>query len=414
MTRHARRRSWWARPAPRVVAVGGIALMSCCIALSVQPHQHPPAQTTESGHPSPPSASTSATPTLSAADCGEFLAGAMSLDDKVGQLLIVGLPATDPRQGISTVQRYRLGGVFLSGRSTLTPGQLRERLAALQSAAATTGMPQMHVAVDQEGGKVRNLRGKGFTQLPSATVQATWDDHKLAQDTSQLATELHTAGVSITLAPVADVVPTSIGAKNPPIGALGRQYGAAPEDAASKIRIVVEATQQQAVLATLKHFPGLGRVRANTDYSNKAVDTLTTMTDSYLEPFQSGIDAGAAFVMVSSARYPQIDPDNLATFSPTIITNMLRKSMNFDGVIMTDDVGAAAAMSAVPVGDRAVRFVRAGGDLVLTVRLSDAGPMTRALKAEAQQDPGFAALVDKAATRVVTSKVKAGLATCDA
>ena len=320
----------------------------------------------------------------------------MTLDDKVGQLLVVGVPATGSRQSACTVTRYRLGDVFLRGRSTLTPGQLHGRLEALQSAATAKGMLSLNVAVDQAGGKVRNLRGAGFAQLPSAVEQAAWDGQTLARNTATVAAELHTAGMSVTLGPVADVVPASLGAKNPPIGALGRQYGATPDGAASNVRVVVDATQQQAILTALKHFPGLGRVTTNTDYSDKAVDDVMIMTNSYLKPFQSGIDAGTGFVMVSSARYPQIGPDNVAAFSLRIISNLLRESMHFDGVIMTDDVGAAAEMSAVPVRDRAVRFVRAGGDLVLTVRLSDAGPMTSALKAEARRDPEFAALVDTA------------------
>lgn len=351
------------------------------------------------------------TPSLAA--CASSLVEAMTLDDKVGQLLLVGVPATDPQQGTSTVQRYRLGGVFLRGRSTLSAPQVHGQLETLQSAATARRILRLHVAVDQEGGKVRSLQGKGFTQLPSAAEQAAWDKRALARNTAEVAAELHAAGVSVTLAPVADVVPTSIGTQNPPIGAFGRQYGATPDSVASNVRVVVDATQQHAVLTTLKHFPGLGRVTANTDYSDKAVDKVMTRTDNYLGPFQSGIDAGTGFVMVSSARYPRIDSDNLATFSSRIISDLLRETMRFDGVIMTDDVGAAVAVRAVPVGERAIRFVRAGGDLVLTVRLSDAGPMTSALKAEARRDSRFATLVDKAATRVVASKVKVGLATCD-
>jgi beta-N-acetylhexosaminidase len=336
----------------------------------------------------------------------------MTLDDKVGQLLLVGVSAADPRQGSGTVRRYRLGSVFLRGHSSLRPAQLHERLAMLQSDAAAQGLLRLHVAVDQEGGKVRNLRGPGFTQLAAATRQATWDKQTLERNTAQVATQLHASGVSINLAPVADVVPASLGARNPPIGAPGRQYGSTPEGAASSVRVVVGATQRQSVLATLKHFPGLGRGRFNTDYSSNAVDNVMTATDSYLMPFQAGIDAGAEFVMVSSARYPRIDPDNIATFSSTIISDVLRKRMHFGGVIMTDDVGAAVALHAVPVEERAVRFIRAGGDLVLTIQLSDAGPMARALEAEALSDPGFATLVDTAATRVVISKVKAGLVAC--
>jgi beta-N-acetylhexosaminidase len=336
----------------------------------------------------------------------------MTIDDKVGQLLFVGVSAADPREGFSTVQRYHLGGVFLRGRSSLTPGQLKKRLEVLQSAAAGKHVLRLHVAVDQEGGRVHNLQGQGFTRLPAAAEQATWDDQRLGLSTAEIASQLHAAGVSVNLAPVADVVPASLGTGNPPVGAPGRQYGATPESVVPAIRVVVGATQQQSVLATLKHFPGLGRVTVNTDYSSKAVDDVMTATDPYLAPFRAGIEAGAVFVMVSSARYPHIDPDNVATFSPAVVSDLLRGAMHFDGVIMTDDVGAAVALRSVPVGDRAVRFIRAGGDVVLTIRLSDAAPMTEALEAEARRDTKFAALIDDAVRRVAMSKVKAGLVAC--
>jgi beta-N-acetylhexosaminidase len=79
---------------------------------------------------------------------------------------------------------------------------------------------------------------------------------------------------------------------------------------------------------------------------------------------------------------------------------------------MSDDLGAAVAVSSVPVGQRAVKFVQAGGDMPLSVRLSDAQPMTDALVAAAKADPAFARRVSESATRVVRSKIRAGLVTC--
>src|SRR5207248_639059 len=83
---------------------------------------------------------------------------------------------------------------------------------------------------------------------------------------------------------VADTVPAGTGGANPPIGAFNRQYGSAPDPVAQDIATVVGAAQSAGVLTTLKHFPGLGRVRANTDTSTQAVDPVTTVADPYLRP----------------------------------------------------------------------------------------------------------------------------------
>ena len=116
--------------------------------------------------------------------------------------------------------------------------------------------------------------------------------------------------------------------------------------------------------------------------------------------------------MISSATYPKLDPANVAAFSAPIVTGLLREKLGFDGLVLSDDLGAAVAVNAVPLGQRAVRFIKAGGDVALSVRLSDAGPWTEALIAAAKSDPAFAARVQESATRVVRAKVRAGLAGC--
>ena len=96
------------------------------------------------------------------------------------------------------------------------------------------------------------------------------------------------------------------------------------------------------IATTAKHFPGLGRVLGNTDNVAEVVDTVTTPTDPFLGSFQGAIDAGVPFVMVALATYTQIDADHLAVFSPTVM-RLLRDTMGFDGVIVSDDLGAATA-----------------------------------------------------------------------
>jgi beta-N-acetylhexosaminidase len=234
----------------------------------------------------------------------------------------------------------------------------------------------------------------------------------LRQRTADWARRLAAAGVTMDLAPVADTVPAGTAGANPPIGAFDRQYGGAPDAVAADIATVVSAAQGAGILTTLKHFPGLGRVRANTDTTTRAVDDVTTVNDPFLQPFVSGMAAGSGAVMISSARYPRLDADNVAAFSAPVVTGLLRQRLGYSGLVISDDLGVAAAVAAVPVGERAVRFIRAGGDVVLTVRSSDAGPMADALLAAARGSTAFQARVADAARHVVQSKYRTGLLTC--
>jgi beta-N-acetylhexosaminidase len=361
----------------------------------------PPAATTTGTRPAPSG--------TGGPDCLTRTENGLDLEHRVGQLLMIGTPVEDPAGIARTVEAHHLGGVFLAGRSTRSAAALRADIAALQRSAGT--LPLL-IALDQEGGAVQTLKGPDFPLIPSAVTQGTWSAATLRTRTADAARRLAAIGVHQNLAPVADTVPSSIGRGNPPIGAFRRQFGSTPGAVARDIRTVVPAWQDAGVLATLKHFPGLGRVRANTDTSTAAVDTTTTVDDPYLGPFAAGIKAGTAAVMVSSARYPELDADNVAAFSAPIITGLLREKLGFRGMVVSDDLGAAVAVEAVPTGERAVRFVRAGGDLVLSVRPEDAAPMAAALLAAARDDPAFARRVGDAAGHVLRAKQRAGLLRC--
>jgi beta-N-acetylhexosaminidase len=384
---------------------------------------HPRQAGTVGGPPSTPSVSagplgsamaSQPAPAASGDACVASTVSGLSLQAKVGQLLMVGTPITNPTTLIATVGRYRLGGVFLAGRSSQPAATLRQNIHAIQQAAtAAAGIP-VQVALDQEGGLVQTLSGPDFPTIASALQQGRWDAATLRTRTADWAHRLAAVGVTMDLAPVADTVAAGTAASNPPIGVLDRQYGSDPGAVALTVAIVVDAAQSAGVMATLKHFPGLGRVRANTDTSTRAVDSTTNATDPFLAPFIAGIRAGSGAVMVSSARYPGLDSQSIAAFSASVITGLLRQRLGFAGLVISDDLGAAEAVSSVPVGERAVRFVDAGGDMVLTVRPADAGPMTGALLAAAQRSPAFAARVTDAATHVIRGKARAGLLTCRA
>ena len=336
----------------------------------------------------------------------------MDLNQRVGQLLMVGVPANDPAAGYARLIPHAVGGVFLAGRSSTGAEAVGTAVTTLQLQAINTTGAFLHVAADQEGGLVQTLTGPGFTAIPDGVEQGRLSTAELASQTAAWAGELAEAGITFNLAPVADTVPAGTAASNPPIGASGRQYGDDPQAVGVAVSTVVTALQSAGVDATVKHFPGLGRVTANTDTSARAVDEQTTGEDVALQPFLASIQAGATAVMMSSASYPQLDPDNIAAFSPVVIGGLLRDRLGFTGVVISDDLGNAAAVADVPTGQRAVDFVAAGGDLVLTVDGNDAEPMTSALITRAASDPSFAARIDDAALHVLISKQDSGLLVC--
>jgi beta-N-acetylhexosaminidase len=113
--------------------------------------------------------------------------------------------------------------------------------------------------------------------------------------------------------------------------------------------------------------------------------------------------------MVSLATYPRIDPAAPAAFSHTVLTTLLRQRLGYDGVVISDDVGRAKAVASVPAGQRAVRFLAAGGTLVLTVDAAVLPAMEQAVAAAADADPAFARTVDAAARTALLAKARSGL-----
>jgi beta-N-acetylhexosaminidase len=330
----------------------------------------------------------------------------MSLPQRAGQLFMVAASDTGPDAAATTaVRQYGVGSLILMGNSTLSVQGVASLTQQLQAAHAP-GVG-LFVATDQEGGQVQRLKGPGFGSIPSALTQSRQAPAQLTAFTAQWAAALRSAGVNLDLAPVADTVPA--GTSNPPIGGLDRQYGSTPAATAQQVVAVLRGMQQAGVVPTVKHFPGLGRVGANTDFSGGVVDRVTIRGDAYLQPFMAAVQAGVPFVMVSTAVYQRIDPDRPAAFSPVVIGQMLRQDLGFQGVVISDDVGAAQQVAGLSPPQRALAFLGAGGDIVLTVDTSQIAGMTAAVVARAQADPAFAALVDAAALRVLRAKLRAGL-----
>jgi beta-N-acetylhexosaminidase len=335
----------------------------------------------------------------------------LTLREQAAQLIMTGISANGMTSAQrSTASAQKPGGLLLLGSG----GSASHTRTAMSTATAVATLKEIRplVAADQEGGQIQRLKGSGFDRIPAATVQGTWSTAKLTAEAAGWGNQLKRAGVNLDLAPVADVVPESQRTTNEPIGKLDREFGSTPGPVGQHVAAFINGMDAAGVMTSVKHFPGLGRVRGNTDFSSGVVDNVTVRGDADLAPFVAGVRAGADMVMVSTVTYTKIDPKNRAVFSPTVIRGMLRGDLRYGGVVITDDVGAAAEVASVPAGERATRFVAAGGDIVITARASLTATMVSALVREAQQDKAFAALLQSSVRRVLTLKQNHGLMSC--
>ena len=330
----------------------------------------------------------------------------LTLEQRVGQLFMVGSSAkfADPATVAAVRDRF-VGSVFLSGRSSAGSVATAGVVTAL-SAENPVGIP-LFVATDQEGGQVQVLSGPGFSAIPTARTQGKMDTAALAESARAWGAELLSAGVNLNLAPVGDIV-TGPNSSNQPIAHFRREYGYDAATVSAQAGAFVRGMSAAGVSSTLKHFPGLGYVQGNTDVVASVTDTVTASNGPSVASFGALINAGAPVVMMSSAVYSLIDPAAPAVFSPTVVS-LLRTDLGFVGIIITDDLSGAAAVQAWSPADRAILAIQAGVDIVLVVHSAGIlAEMMDAVVAKAADDPEFAALVDAAARRVLLQKIIVG------
>lgn len=373
----------------------------------------PTGSATPSASPSPSASATpSASPSASAAASAAASADGVSLDgwtleQKVGQLLMVGVDAGSTRAPSRYVTELHVGGVFLSGRSSRGASGVRtlvDSLQALVSEESTHGS-RLLVSTDQEGGNVQVLSGAGFSTMPTALSQASSGAEALKASATTWGAELASAGVTMNLAPDADLVDIANPTSNAPIGQWKREYGHDAATVTACAGAFAAGMGASGVIPTFKHFPGLGRVTQNTDTSSGVTDTVTARDDAAVGIFRDLIAQGTCAVMASSADYSLIDAGTPACFSSVVITDLLRGDLGFQGVVITDDVAAAVQVSGWTPGDRAVSAVKAGCDIVLaSADASVADEMVAALLEEARADEAFAAQIDASVRRILALK----------
>lgn len=300
----------------------------------------------------------------------EYLSN-MPLEDKVSQLFFVqpeALTGVDTAVQASdmtkeALQEYAVGGIVMFSKNIQDRDQICAMLANLQ---AYSKYP-LFLGVDEEGGSlVARVANSGTISVPTfpnmMEIGNTGNPEEAYEVGRTIGTYLKDLGFNLDFAPIADVL---VNPENQVIGE--RAFGSDAELVAKMVKRVVEGLQEQEVSAVLKHFPGHGGTEADSHEGTAILNrTLEELRSEEFLPFQSGIEAGADMIMVGHISVPEVTGDDTpATLSETVITDLLRNELGFDGIIITDSMSMGAIVDHYGPGEAAVQVIRAGGDMIL-------------------------------------------------
>lgn len=346
--------------------------------------------------------STSATTTSSSEEVDklENMMDEMTTEEKVGQLFLARVPEMD---AVADIQQYHLGGYLLFGRDveSVTLDQEQELVNSFQEASE---IPLL-IAADEEGGTVTrvsnnpNLVAAPFQSPQALYAQEGWD--AIRADTTEKAATLKNLGISAGLFPIADV------ATDPNAFIYDRTIGQDAQGTAQYVTTVVEALKEAGSGSTLKHFPGYGN---NQDSHTEIVtDTrsLEELEDNDFVPFKAGIEAGVDSILVSHNIVNAIDPTLPASISQPV-HEVLRDDLDFDGVVMTDDMDMAGLANFISQEEAGLKALQAGNDLILSSTYASQIPyVLQALEEGTYSTEDL----DASVLRVLTWKEKLGLLT---
>jgi len=287
----------------------------------------------------------------------------MSLEQKVGQLFVLGYAGSDwtPRL-YRTLKSFKPGALIAFGRNVKSLYSISEinRNAQVWS-MDTLGIP-IFTMVDQEGGSVARIKTQPPT--PSALALGQLGDESLTRSVGLVTGEiLFSLGFNFNLAPVLDL---SDPRQKNFIG--NRSFGNQPDNVAAQVGSYIAGLAQANVIGTGKHFPGHGGITQDSHKKTPVkLSTLDELMQSDLIPFKrfSKLEVPAA-LMVAHVAFPNIDPSNVpASFSHILITDVLRRQIGFNGLVITDDIEMLGAESVGSIEERAIHAIEAGCDMVM-------------------------------------------------
>ncbi len=289
----------------------------------------------------------------------------MTLEEQIGQLLMVGFWGSSPsREIIDLIQRYHVGNILLFSRNVRDTRQVLELTQSLQLIAKEAGQRYpLLIAIDQENGIVQRL-GEAATIFPGNMALGAIGSEEIAYQVAQATgSELKALGINMNLAPVVDV---NNNPANPVVGV--RSFGEDPQQVARLGGAIVKGYHAAGILSCLKHFPGHGDTAVDSHLALPTIPyPLERLETLELVPFRGGIEAGAESVMIAHVSFPALTQHDMlpATLSSAIVQEVLREQLGFNGIILSDCMEMKAISETFGTERAAVMALQAGIDLVL-------------------------------------------------
>lgn len=281
----------------------------------------------------------------------------MSQTEKLGQMVMIGIQGTKvDDDSLYMLNQYHMGGVILFDRNMENPEQVKQLTSDLQ--AQSNEKVPLFIGIDEEGGDVVRMAEK-LTPPPSQKeIGATGDIEQAKTWAIKTAKSLKDMGINVNFAPVADV-----GSNDK------RSYSTDTNTVIDFVRAATKSYQQENIIYSLKHFPGIGKGRVDSHVDSSSIDVAkeVLMTEDII-PFKTIIDENDPndyFILVSHLKYPALDEEYPASLSSKIMTDLLRNELGYKGIIITDDMEMGAVANHNDFRSIGVKAVKAGVDIVL-------------------------------------------------
>ena len=315
-----------------------------------------------------PTPTSSPTTPLTNSEMAQRIVGGMSLDQKLGQMVIVEFyGATLNSDLIQMIQGNRVSGVLIENKNG--NAQTRDQLTALNKAIQAQAHIPLFITTDFEGGLVNELRRITGESASEATIGATGNPQVAYTAGRNAATDLTSLGLNVNFMPIVDVLTNP---NNP--GLPDRTFGTDPTLVTTMGRAYLKGLTDGGVIGCLKHFPGLGSASIDPHFSLPQMNrSLATLNQVDFVPYRTLINEGIVpMVMVTHILNPQLDPNLPTSLSPEVVTKLLRQQLKFNGVIISDTLWMGGISNTYSLAQAAVLAVKAGTDLLLGPRgLSD-------------------------------------------
>lgn len=289
----------------------------------------------------------------------------LSPEEQLGQTLVVFVDVDSAELVRPAIEQGKIGGVLIQwGNYSLA--ETKKLVDKLQTWAANSPHKiPLFISIDYEGGTVYTPITLGFDYLPTNMMLSAARDEEGAATIAYLAgLELRRAGVHINFSPVLDV---NSNPHNPIIGV--RSFGSDPASVTRMGGALINGFKAADIVSVVKHFPGHGDTSADSHYDVPVVRaSYSQLQKIHLAPFEAAVKQGVPGVMTGHILYPALDNKNVATFSRPILQDLLRGTMGFKGLIVTDSLDMKSATSYCTIPGCAVRALESGADMILLGR----------------------------------------------